>query len=688
MRRPSVRLVTLTGPGGTGKTRLGIQVAADLLDDFSGGVYFVELAPLDDQVLVLPTIAAAIGLSESSAGQPLIETLKIYLRDKQVLLMLDNFEQVVAAAPRISELLRATSSLKVLVTSRISLRLSGEQEYAVAPLALPEVGRHETAERLSQYAAVALFIQQAQAARPDFQITEDNASAIAEICHRLDGLPLALELAAARIKVLPPAALLARLTNRLKLLVGGPRDRSARQQTLRGAIDWSYDLLEPPDQILFARLSVFVGGCTLEACEAVCATSDDLLFDVLDGLASLVDKSLLRQYDGLDDEPRFRMLETIREYAQERLGISVEADELGRQHAQYFLELAETAEPELTGANQAQWLKRLEMEQDNLRTVLRWATDHAEPEIGARLAFALWRFWDRGGHLVEGRERLEAAVTTSAGLEPALRAKILHATANLARGHGDFERAQVLFSEALAIRRGLSDKRALVASLHGLGNVAFDQGDYRTALPILEEALELWRELGDAWGMALEPLVMGEIAWCQADFPRAALLLNESLALYEQQGDTWGIALSLNNLALVLRDQGNYEQASQLLARSIGLFREVGHRRGIALSLHYQGSLELALGHISRAQELLDASLQQCRELSEQWAIAMVLNTLGRLNLYQGTVSQAAAMLDESLELYRKSGDRRGTAMVLSSLARLAQHQAIRNAQQTTPEPA
>lgn len=675
MRRPTARLVTLTGPGGTGKTRLGIQVAADLLDEFSGGVYFVELASIDNSVLVLPTIAAAIGLSEASSGQSLIETLKTYLRDKQILLMLDNFEQVLAVAPHISELLQATAGLKVLVTSRVSLRLSGEQEYSVSPLALPDIGQPTTPDTLAQYAAVALFVQQAQAARSDFQLTDENAAAIAEICRSLDGLPLALELAAARIKVLPPPALLTRLANRLKLLVGGPRDRTARQQTLRGAIDWSYDLLEPPDQVLFARLGVFVGGCTLEACEIVCATSDDPMFDVLDGLASLVDKSLLRQYEGQDGEPRFRMLETIREYAQERLAKSTEAPDLGRQHAIYFLELAETAEPELTGADQAQWMKRLETEQDNLRAVLRWATEHTEPEIGARLAFALWRFWDRGGHLIEGRERLEAAVATSTDLEPALRAKILHATGNLSRGHGDFDRARVLYTDALAIRRGLSDKRALVASLHGLGNVAFDQGDYQIALPILEEALGLWRELGDTWGMALEQLVMGEIAWCQADFPRAARLLNESLSLYEQQGDTWGIALSLNNLALVLKDQGDYERSHQLFARSIDLLREVGHRRGIALSLNHQGSLELAEGNIARAQKLLEESLQLCRDLGEQWATAMVLNPLGRVRLYQGNLSQAATLLDESLVLYRESGDRRGTALVLSSLARLAQHQ-------------
>lgn len=675
LRRPSVRLVTLTGPGGTGKTRLGLQVAADLLEEFPGGVYFVELAPIDEPALVLSTIATTLGLSEAAGSQSPIDTLKTYLRDKQVLLVLDNFEQVIDAAPRISELLRATSSLKVLVTSRIILHLSGEQEYPVQPLALPDVRRQVTPVGLSQYAAVALFIQQAQAAKPDFQITNDNAPAIAEICHRLDGLPLAIELAAARIKVLPPAALLARLTNRLKLLTGGPRDRTARQQTLRGAIDWSYDLLDSAEQTLFARLGVFHGGCTIEACEAICASSDDLMLDVLDGLASFVDKSLLRQHEGPDGEPRFRMLETIREYAQERLAASGEAEELARQHALYYLTFAEMAEPELTGSEQALWLKRLEADHDNLRAALRWGTEHAEPELVARLVFALWRFWDRGGHLVEGRERLEAAVTISSNIAPPLRAKVLHATGNLNRGHGDFDRARVLFTEALAIRRHLGDKRALVASLHGLGNVAFDQGDYQNAVPILEEALGLWRELGDTWGMALEQLVMGEIAWCQADYPRATRLLHASLALYEEQGDTWGIALSLNNLALVMKDQGMFEQSHSFFGRSIRLFREVGHRRGIALSLIHQGSLELAEGNLVHARDLLEQGLQVCREQNELWATAMALNNLGRVMLAQDDQQQAARLLDESLILYRQSGDRRGIALALSSLARLAHQQ-------------
>ena len=366
LSRPEVRLLTLTGAGGTGKTRLGLQVAAELTEEFEEGVFFVSLAAISDPQLVVPAKAGMLGVKEAG-GQPLLQSLEYYLDEKYILLIVDNFEQVLEAAPVVTEMLSGAPNLKVLVTSRIPLRLYGEHEYAVPPLALPDPQRPPSVETLTHYEAVRLFVERAQAAKADFSVTNDNVPAVAEICYRLDGLPLAIELAAARIKVLSPQKMLERLGNRLKLLTGGAQDLPARQRTLRSTIEWSYGLLEEDEKELFARLSVFAGGRTLEAIEAICDAGGDLALDVLDGLASLVDKSLLKQEEGVGGEPRFVMLETIHEYAREKLQGRGEAEEVRRQHAEYFLALAEEAEPAVEGEQQPAWVERLEEEHDNMR---------------------------------------------------------------------------------------------------------------------------------------------------------------------------------------------------------------------------------------------------------------------------------------------------------------------------------
>ncbi len=407
LRREGVRLLTLTGPGGTGKTRLALQGAADLLDDYKDGVFFVALAPLSDPTLVVSTIAQALGVKESG-GRSVLQCLQDYLREKTLLLALDNFEQVAAAAPQVAGLLADAPRLNILVTSRIPLHLRGEHEFAVPPLALPDFKHLPALAALTQYAAVELFIERAQAVRPDFAVNNDNAPAVAEICVRLDGLPLAIELAAARVKLLSPQAMLVRLEEPLKLLTGGARDLSARQQTLRGAIAWSYDLLDENEKRLFRRLAVFVGGCTLEAAEAVCHGGVDLRADVFDGIASLVDKSLLRQEEAPDGEPRFFMLETIREYAQERLTES--GEELQNRHAEFFLNFAEQAEIEIHGFQQLKWLDRLEVEHDNLRAALGWLTHNSKAQLGLRLAGALTDFWGGTRTSYGGREAVRRAV--------------------------------------------------------------------------------------------------------------------------------------------------------------------------------------------------------------------------------------------------------------------------------------
>src|SRR5829696_4918744 len=507
-----VRMLTLTGPGGTGKTRLALQAGADLLDEFDDGVFFVALAAITDPELVPSAIAEALGVRES-AEQALEESLKSYIRDKRLLLILDNFEQVLEGAPLVGELLGTCPRLKVLATSRIPLRLYGEQEYPVPPLALPDPRALPPVKVLTQYEAVKLFVERARAVKADFEVTNESAPSVAEICARLDGLPLAIELAAARVRLLPPQALLRRLGNRLKLLKGGPRDLPARQQTLRGTIDWSYDLLTEEEKTLFGRLSVFSGGRTLEAIEEICGREGEL--DALEVMESLLEKSLLRQEVGVEGEPRFVMLETVHEYAREKLQESGEEQEIKRAHAEYFLALAEEAESQVRGSEAATWLERLEAEHDNMREALSWALGQEKVELGLRLAGALWRFWWMRSHYSEGRRWLENALAVD--------------------------------------RRGSPSARAM--ALAGIGEIASQQGDLDQAQEACEEGLKLLaREATEAKIYLLLPL--GKVARMREDYTWATQVNEESVALSREKRDTWGHASSLHSSALVTQIQG------------------------------------------------------------------------------------------------------------------------------------
>ena len=561
--RDDVRVLTLTGPGGTGKTALGLEIARSLLDSFPDGVFFISLAPITDTSLVLPTVAATLGVKEEG-GRPIIETLKDFLREHETLLLLDNFEQVIEAASQVADLLTVSAKLKVLVTSREELRIHGERQFPVAPLVVPDLKRLPQLEALSEVGAVALFVERAHAVKPDFEITNENARAVAEICVRLDGLPLALELAAARIKILSPPTMLRRLESRLGLLTTGARDAPVRQQTLRNAIAWSYDLLEEQDRSLFSRVGVFVGGFTFEAAEAVCNPQGSPNANVLDGLLRLVDRSLLRREE-VNGEPRFGFLETLREFALERLLSCGESEAAQRTHVEFFMGLAEKADSELTGPRAGEWLIRLEREHDNLRAALRSTHQKGEVERELRLSAALFYFWYQQGYLVEGRESLKSALGGSELIRTLERAK----------------------------------------ALRGAGVLALDQGDMVEAHSFFEESLNIFRELGDKVGVARVLANLALIADTERNYDAAVRLYEESLSLARELHDNMAVARALNNLGIIaLSVKGDYDAAHSLFAEALALCRELGDRTSAAFCLSNLGAIDLKKGDYVSAYSL------------------------------------------------------------------------------------
>jgi predicted ATPase/class 3 adenylate cyclase len=675
LRRERVRLVTFTGPGGTGKTRLALQVAVELRDVFVGGVFFVSLASLNDPTLVIPTIARALGIRESM-GQPLFARLVEVLQQKPVLLLLDNFEQVVEAAPQVADLLTSCPQLKLLVTSREVLHVRSEHEFAVPPLALPDPAHLPKLAALARTPAVALFLQRAQAARPEFKLTSTNARAVAEICVRLDGLPLAIELAAARMKLLSPQTLLARLDQPLIILTGGARDVPARQQTLRNTIEWSYQLLNAREQRLFRWLSVFVSGCSLQAAEAVCSGPDDGAGQVLDGVASLVDKSLLQRVEPTgggseeQEDQRLLMLETIREYGVEALIASGEGDVARQAHADYFLHLAEEAEPELKGPLLVAWLERLEREHDNLRAALQWALEGGSAEVALRLGIALERFWVVRGQRNEGLAFLQRALAGSAGVAATIRAKALLAAGRLAFNQSNYDRGEVLAQEGLALFRELGDKRGIALSLNRLGVAAWRRGDYRSARVLLEEDLTLFREMGDrdrvAWSLFMHGLLDNK----QGDYAVACSRFEESLALFRELGNKRGIAASLTQLAGTLFvSQGNRDMIYPLLEQGLSLDREVGDREGMAVASLLLGWVALKQGDRATARSRAEESLTLYREMEHREGMAEALCMLGKVEAAGGHHAFARTLYEESLAMAQEIGDRELIASGLQGLA-------------------
>jgi predicted ATPase/class 3 adenylate cyclase len=659
LRRENVRLLTLTGAGGTGKTRLALQVATDLGNLGADGIYFVDLAPISDPALVIATVAQTLGVREMS-GLPLLERLKDELREKRVMLVLDNFEQVVDAAVQVADLLSACPRLKALVTSRVSLHVQAEHEFFVPPLSLPDPGHLPNLKALSQYEAVALFIRRARAVKPDFQVTNANAPAVAEICVRLDGLPLAIELAAARMKLLSPEALLARLSQRLHVLTGGARDVAARQQTLRNTIQWSYQLLDSSEQRLFWRLAVFAGGCTLEAVEAIYAERGDEVEAVLDTLSSLVDKSLLQRAEQEAElAPRFIMLETIREFALERQAASGETEAVRGSHAACYLRFVEEAERELWGPQQVMWLKRLEQEHDNLRAAMYWSLEQtgSAREIALRLGIALRSFWNTRGYYSEGRDFMERVLVGSESVRDAVRANGLYAAARLNEVLGNYVRAEALCEQSLALYRELENTMGIALALHLRADLAWGRGDLALAHSEAEESLALWRTLGNRGEMACLLLHLGGVASDRGEYDLARKLVEECLAIQRELQDVNSVGEALYNLARIYYlSADDHATIQALLDEAFALYRALDDKESFAYYINLSGLLALARGDLPSARSQIEQAVALFKEMRQPHGTVISLYSLAKVSAAQRDQARAQALCEEGIALARQAG--------------------------------
>jgi predicted ATPase/class 3 adenylate cyclase/Tfp pilus assembly protein PilF len=671
LARDGIRLVTLTGPGGVGKTRLGLQVGSEALNNFPDGVWFVPLEEASKSEGIVAALARALGVREVG-GQPILQTLTEYLREKNLLIILDNFEQVAHAAPLVSRLLTSAHRLRALVTSRTRLGLQGEHEIVVPPLEVPDRDAIPPATELLGCSAVRLFVERAHAASSRFSLTDTNAGAITEICRGLDALPLAIELAAARVKLLPPEALLSRMERRLGLLTGGRGDRPARHQTLRAAIAWSYDLLAPEEQVLFARLAVFASGFTLDAAETVCNPEGDL--DLLTGLESLVDHSLVRQSPETEEDLRFSMLTTIRDYAAERLA-EAPGDTTPNRHVAWCLDLLQQAEPALRGREQQTWLAQLEREHDNLRAALAWSQSTGHHADHLRLAGGMFPFWEMRGYFSEGRKWLSSALTADPDVPPTILARAQRGLASLMTHQGDYDEAVRMFQHSLTICRQRGDSHGAAESLAGLASVALRQGDHLAATPLFEESLSLFGEAGDAWGEAGVINGLAAVAHEEQDYARAQSLYQEALATFQRVADGRNMAITLNNLATVAHDGKDYGRAIALYDQSLALTRLLEDKRTSAMALNNQAIVAHDQGDYQRATALYEESLALFRHLGDRRGIAYLLLGLGIIADDQGDHQRARALHEESLSHFQAMGDRRGIASALTTVAATTHHE-------------
>lgn len=656
LRDPGIRLLTLTGPAGVGKTRLGLEAAARLRGDFSGGVWFVELASVSEPGLVASTIASVFRAREQQ-GTTAIRTLSEVLSAGPVLLVLDNCEHLLGPCAQIvSQLLQRSPELKILTTSRQRLGISGEMSWQVQTLARPASLATPSTAQLQAFPAVRLFVDRARAFQDSFAINDENSSAIAQVCTQLDGIPLAIELAASWIPVLSVEQIAERLDDRFRLLENRNLQSEPRQATLRKAIDWSYGLLTEQEQILFYRLSGFADGYTLDSLEAVCADNEIRRGDVMRLLANLIEKSLVSAEPTPDERQRYRMLETLRAYARERLVLSGEAQWLYRRHAEHYLTLAEEAEASLWGPDQTTWLRRLSREHENFRVALRWSAGRGEAEIAQRLGAALGQFWRVRGHLSEGRRWLEQALEWESGASTMIRARALEACANLCRDQGDLDAAERFYRQGLDLRVRNGDTQAIPRLLTSLSMVAQFRDDHVLAINLQEQCLTLHREQGDQQGIAVSLMTLGTLAQLQGDSERAIQRYQETLALFRDLDDKHGTAATLSNLGTLSHRRGDYQAANHYYGDALTLFREIGDFHEIAACLSNLGGVARDIADPNRARAFYSDSLQLFNALCDTAGIAALLLCLGSLSAQQGDAGRATRLF-AAVETLHTSND-------------------------------
>lgn len=671
---PAVRLLTLTGPAGTGKTRLSLEVAHTLAQNhsqqFLDGIYFVNLSAVSDPALLIPTIAEAIGLKDSGT-QALQTSLHNFLRPKRLLLILDNFEQLLDAAEELLNLLKTAVGLRLLVTSRVVLHLYGEHEYSVPPLALPtETTLPETAELL-HYPAISLFVERARAAKHNFALTAENALPIVQICTRLDGLPLAIELAAARSKLFAPPALLSQLTSQLDFLTNQNRYITERQRSVRGAIEWSYNLLPSHSQTLFARLGVFVGDFDLPAVLSLYAGASPAVSSqwVLDTLSTLVDHSMVQQAETAESAPRFRLLLTLRDYALEQLTRQGELQTVQAAHAHYYLQLAEQTLPHLTGPQQVTWFKQLEADHDNLRAALLWFHTHHHHHLLVQLATALAEFWRVRGYLTEGRQWLRGALAETAEIPPHLHIQALCAAGMLAYTQADYPQAHQHLEQALAFSHAQNDLAGQAQALLYLGRMAWSEEQYTQSLQLSQQALHIEQQLGNQTNIATLYNNMGLAAHYQGDNETAHQYFTDSLAIAQQIGHKATIASALNNIGNLYTEIGNYKLSRQHYEESLHIFQELGYKQNIAITLANLGSANLELGNLDLAEQNHRQSLEMRRQLGARIGETQPLHGLGVIARQRGHHAQALYYFEQSLIIWQEANRVRDIPSVLDGIA-------------------